>query len=179
MKVLVPRPGSGLPCPPVPTVVLPLLACSRPPYLRRSGRRSCCHGGDLDGDATITAKKSLAAFLSFWWLYLLPIILTVFRCFNKYLPSSTGHHPPGPPASHKWPIRALGSPQPNPRASRRVPRAALAQANGRSCPTSLRGRQRALGGPLPAQSRALAHHPCTPHTHVLPSQPPTRPLRPR
>ena len=46
MKVLIPRPGSGLPCPPVPTGVLPLLTCSRPPYLRRSGRRSCSLGGD-------------------------------------------------------------------------------------------------------------------------------------
>ena len=162
MKVLIPRPGCGLPCPPVPTVVLPLLACSRPPHLRRSGRRSCCLGGDLDGDATITAKKSAAAFLGFWLGYLLPIILTVTRCFNKYLPTSTGHHTPGPPASQEWPILALGSPQPNSRASRRLTRAALAQAKGRSWPISLLDWQRALGGPLPAQLRALAHHPCTP-----------------
>ena len=65
MKVLIPRPGSGLPCPPVPTVVLPLLACSRPPSLCRSGRRSCCAGGDPDGDATINANKSPAAFFGF------------------------------------------------------------------------------------------------------------------
>ena len=93
MKVLVPRPGSGLPCPPVPTVVLPLLACSRPPSLRRSGRRSCCTGGDPDGDATVVANKSNFVFLSFWPPLVLPIILTACRCFNKYHPTSTGRHP--------------------------------------------------------------------------------------
>ena len=65
MKALIPPPGCGLPCPPVPTVVLPLLTCSRPPYLRRSGRRSCCLGGELDGDATIITNKYPAAFLGF------------------------------------------------------------------------------------------------------------------
>ena len=99
MKVLIPRPGSGLPCPPVPTVVLPPLTCSRPPYLRRSGRRSCCLGGDPDGDATVVANKSISVFLSFWPPALLPIILTVCRCFNKYVRHSTGRHPPGPPAT--------------------------------------------------------------------------------
>ena len=117
MKVLIPRPGCGLPCPPVPTVALPLLACSLPPYPRRSGRRSCCLGGDPDGDATVVAKKSPAAFLGFWPPALLPIILTVFRRFNKYVRHSTGRHPPGPPASNKWPIWALGSPGPKSRAS--------------------------------------------------------------
>ena len=80
-----------------------------------------------------------------------------------------GPSPPCPPASHKWPIRALGSPQPNSRASPRAPRAALPHGNGRPWPTSLRGWRKALGSPLPAQSRALAHHlarhactPCTP-----------------
>ena len=155
MKVLVPRPGSGLPCPPVPNVVLPLLTCSRPPYLRRSGRRSCCSGEDPDGDATVVAKKSPAAFLGFWPPALLPIILTVCRCFNKYHPTSTGRHPPGPPASNKWPIWALGSPGPKYRASPWAPRAALPQAKGRPWPVSPDGRQRALRSPLPAQSRAL------------------------
>ena len=170
MKVLVPRPGSGLPCPPVPTVAFPLLACSLPPYPRRSGRRSCFLGEDPDGDATVVAKKSPAAFLGFWPPALLPIILTVCRCFNKYHPPSTGRHPPGPPASNKWPIWALGSPAPNSRASPWAPRAALPQAKGRPWPVSPDGRQRALRSPLPAHSRALpslwhASHACRcPHT---------------
>ena len=131
-RVRVPRPGSGLPCPPVPTVVLPLLACSRPPHLRRSGRRSCCTGGDPDGDATVVPNKSPAVFLSSWSPHVLPIILTVFSCFNKYHLSSTGRPPPGTPASHMWPNRALGSPQPNSKASQRAPRAALPHGKGRS-----------------------------------------------
>ena len=155
MKVLIPCPGSGLPCPPVPTVVLPPLTCPRPPYLRRSGRRSCFLGGDPDGDATVVPNKSRCAFLAFWPPVVLPIILTVCRCFNKYHRPSTGRHPPGPPASHKWPIWALGSPKPKSRASPWAPRAALPQAKGRPWPVSPDGRQRALRSPLPAQSRAL------------------------
>ena len=154
MKVLVPPPRPGLPCPPVPTVVLPLLACSRPPSLRRSGRRGCCLGGDPDGDATVVANKSRCAFVTSWSPHVLPIILTACRCFNKYHPPSTGRHPPGPPASHKWPIWALGSPKPKSRASPWAPRAALPQAKGRPWPVSPDGRQRALRSPLPAQSRA-------------------------
>ena len=170
MKVLIPRPGSGLPCPPVPTVVLPPLTCPRPPYLRRSGRRSCFLGGDPDGDATVVANKSSCAFLAFWPPVVLPIILTVCRCFNKYHRPSTGRHPPGPPASHKWPIWALGSPKPKSRASPWAPRAALPQAKGRPWPVSPDGRQRALRSPLLAQSRAHtspwhASHACLcPHT---------------
>ena len=155
MKVLIPRPGSGLPCPPVPNVVLPLMTCSRPPYLRRSGRRSCCSGGDPDGDATVVANKSKFVFLTFWPPALLPIILTVCRCFTKYHLRSRGRHPPGPPASNKWPIWALGSPGPKYRASPWAPRAALSQAKGRPWPVSPHGLQRALRSPLPAQSRAL------------------------
>ena len=89
MKALIPPPGCGLPCPPVPTVALPLLACSLPPYPRRSGRRSCCLGGDPDGDATVVANKSPAVFLTSWSPVLLPIILTACRCLNKYHPTST------------------------------------------------------------------------------------------
>ena len=125
MKVLIPCPGSGLPCPPVPTVVLPPLTCPCPPYLRRSGRRSCFLGGDPDGDATVVPNKSRCAFLAFWPPVVLPIILTVCRCFNKYVRKSTGRHPPGPPASNKWPIWAVGSPKPRSRALQWAPRAAL------------------------------------------------------
>ena len=170
MKVLVPPPRPGLLCPPMPTVVIPLLACSRPLPLRRSGRRSCCTGGDPDGDATIIANKSPAAFLTSWSPCLLPIILTVCRCFNKYVRPSTGRHPPGPQASNKWPISALGSPKPKSRASPWAPRAALPQAKGRPWPVNPDGRQRALRSPIPAQSRALtspwhASHACRcPHT---------------
>merc|ERR1711983_211903 len=78
MRCAIPPPGTAMLGPPVPTIVLPLLACSRPPYLHRSDRRSCCIGGDLDGDATIIANKCPYAFLSFKSLFLLPIILTVF-----------------------------------------------------------------------------------------------------
>ena len=169
MRCAIPPPGDGLLGPPVPTVVPPLLACSRPPALHRSDCRSCCLGGYLDGDSTIIANKYPVAFLSFCSLFLLPIILTVFSCFNKYLRHSRGRHPPGPPDSHKWPIRALGSHQPNSKASQRAPRAALPHIKGRSWPTSLRGLQQALGSPLAAQSRALAHHPCTPRMRALPA----------
>ena len=83
-----------------------------------------------------------------------PIILTVTCCFKKYHPCTTGRHPPGTPASNKWPNRALGSPQPNSKASQRAPRAALPHGKGRSwslivgprlpCPRLPRQRLRAL-----------------------------------
>ena len=179
MQVLIPRPGFGLPCPPVPTVVLPLLACSRPPFLRRSGRRSCCTGGDPDGDATVVAKKSPAAFLAFWSPVLLPIILTVCRCFTKYHLRSRGRHPPGPPASNKWPIWALGSPGPKYRASPWAPRAALPQAKGRPWP--VRSAHRACSEPLEAlspPSPAPSYHLGTPRMRAVartPANPPAPP----
>ena len=46
----------------------------------------------------------------------------------------------------KWPILALVSPQPSSRASRRAPRAALAQEKGRSWPTKTRGDPGPAGG---------------------------------
>ena len=99
MKVLIPPPGSGLPCPPMPSVVLPLLARSRPPFLRRSGRRSCCVGGDPDGDATIVAKKSPAVFLD---------------VFKLLVTTSAAHHPDRLPLLQQISLTLEGPPPPWP-----------------------------------------------------------------
>ena len=83
MEVPIPAPGTGLLGPPAPSAVLHPFVCLCPPYLRRCGRRSCCIGGDPDGDATVQAIKSLAAFLSFKLGLVLHIIITVSRCTDK------------------------------------------------------------------------------------------------
>ena len=179
MEVPIPAPSTGLLGPPAPSAVLPPFACLCPPYSRRCGLRSCCLGGDQDGNATVQSIKSPAAFFSFSLGLVLHIIITVSRCLDKYLPHSTGHHPPGPHTCKKWPIWALGSPRPNSSAFRRAPRAASPPGKGWSWPTSSRGLQHALGSPLPAHSRALAHHLGMSRPRAWLAHRHTRPLRPR
>ena len=176
-KVLVPRPGSGLPCPPVPTVVLPPLTCPRPPYLRRSGRRSCCSGGDPDGDATVVANKSRCAFLTSWSPLVLPIILTVCRCFNKYHLSSTGRHPLArqPVISGPFGPSAAPSPTPGPHYGRPgQPFLKQRAGPGPSAQTAGSEPLEALSLPTPAPS----HHLSTPRMRAVartPANPPAPP----
>ena len=76
------------------------------------------------------------AFLALLLRLLLATNLTGMGYFNTYLLTSTGHHPPGPPARQKWPILALGGQLANSGASRLALRAAPGPANGWPCPPS-------------------------------------------
>ena len=174
-----PAPGMGLLGPPQPNPARLSLARPCPPSVRRSGRRSCRHHRDLDGHVAALAFKLICGILSFKLRLLVATNLTGMGYFNIYPRTSTGHHPPGPPARDKWPILALGGQLANSGASRLAPRAALGPANGWPCPPSPPRRQPAREGPPRAPSRALAHHPRAPPTHALPAHPPPGPLRPR
>ena len=154
----IPPPSTGLLGPPEPSVVLPLPACYCPPSLRRSGLRSFFLHGEPDGDATVEALNQKSKSWSVLQRLALPCILAISMHIDRCECVSTGQPPSGPQSSEKWPIWALGSPNPNSRAFRRAPRAALLSDKGRSWPTSLRGLQAGLEGPLRASPRSHAHH---------------------
>ena len=158
-KAPIPPPGTGLLGPHAPTAARHSLTCPCSPSVRRSDRRSYFLHGDLLGDVTSAALIFTVDKMSALLRRALPVILTVIGYFNTYRWTSRSRRPHGPRSCKMWPILALGSPQPNSRASRRAPRAATPQAKGRSWPTSPRGRQLALGSPLPAPPRTQAHHP--------------------